>query len=764
MAHEKFVIPKHLSTSQALELLYSIVATQCENIFGDFDRISQSGDYKVLEKIYKQLEVQLNYLDSGFHTIEKKFGIINGWNQWVSDNVEYKELFEEFQILENDIRIRRRKTVDILNQYDKMHNNKKLIFWKTKSKIQIGDIEKREDQIIMEKVQHIKEMRRQEQLKRRNEEERLRRQRELERKKLEDKREKMLELKIKEQVEQNMNKKWKNEQIRQRRLELENEKKINEIRNEITKNKKTNVKLVSGCSSHHNYKSMRRSLDINNRPRMMEPQNNDNSLISARKSLDSSSGGNNSDRRSLDMSRAAIIAWTASKNSNQPDYSSKAYNHVCRTVQRNKDDGKEMTSKKIDSRKPMLANSRSPVMKSVNSFTNMSTSRGTKTKKVNNTKVISPSRSVSSKYIAEHTVDDSTKLVKLKESSFETRLQHIMDTLHGVDPSACQQIINDIMVSDSSIYWDDIVGLEKAKSSLKEAVVYPFLRPDLFRGLREPIRGMLLFGPPGTGKTMIAKAVATESKSTFFSISASSLLSKYLGESEKLVRSLFYLAKRLAPSIIFIDEIDSLLGDRSENSNESSRRIKTELLIQWSELSSATVRDNKKKKNKELVSKKKNDDDDNNNTKGKEFHDNICLDNRVLVLAATNLPWIIDEAARRRFSRRLYIPLPDYETRLNHLKKLMNDQKNSLSEEDFESIAALTDGYSGSDITSLAKEAAMEPIRDLGDDLMKINFENVRPVSLQDFRQAMCTARKSISKESLKQYEQWATLYGSVGS
>ncbi|KAK5961598.1 putative AAA family ATPase YTA6 PWA37_000965 [Arxiozyma heterogenica] len=190
------------------------------------------------------------------------------------------------------------------------------------------------------------------------------------------------------------------------------------------------------------------------------------------------------------------------------------------------------------------------------------------------------------------------------ESSFESRLQHIMETLHGADVDACQQIVNDIMVSNSSICWDDVVGLEKAKNSLKEAVVYPFLRPDLFKGLREPIRGMLLFGPPGTGKTMIAKAVATESKSTFFSISASSLLSKYLGESEKLVRALFYLAKRLAPSIIFIDEIDSLLGDRSENSSESSRRIKTELLIQWSELSSSTARDNNDNKNQELDNKK----------------------------------------------------------------------------------------------------------------------------------------------------------------
>ena len=151
------------------------------------------------------------------------------------------------------------------------------------------------------------------------------------------------------------------------------------------------------------------------------------------------------------------------------------------------------------------------------------------------------------------------------------------------------EILNEILVTDEKVYWDDIAGLRNAKNSLKEAVVYPFLRPDLFKGLREPVRGMLLFGPPGTGKTMIAKAVATESNSTFFSVSASSLLSKYLGESEKLIRALFYMAKKLSPSIIFIDEIDSMLTARSENENESSRRIKTELLIQWSSLSAATA-------------------------------------------------------------------------------------------------------------------------------------------------------------------------------
>ncbi|GAO13919.1 hypothetical protein UVI_02003660 [Ustilaginoidea virens] len=240
----------------------------------------------------------------------------------------------------------------------------------------------------------------------------------------------------------------------------------------------------------------------------------------------------------------------------------------------------------------------------------------------------------------------------------------------GVDEGAAKQILNDIIIQGDEVHWDDIAGLEIAKNALRETVVYPFLRPDLFMGLREPARGMLLFGPPGTGKTMLARAVATESKSTFFSISASSLTSKYLGESEKLVRALFGLAKSLAPSIIFVDEIDSLLSQRTgSGEHEATRRIKTEFLIQWSDLQRAAA--------------------------GKEASDRDkerCDANRVLVLAATNLPWAIDEAARRRFVRRQYIPLPEPHTRESQLRTLLGQQKHEISASDIKRLVELTDG------------------------------------------------------------------------
>ena len=254
---------------------------------------------------------------------------------------------------------------------------------------------------------------------------------------------------------------------------------------------------------------------------------------------------------------------------------------------------------------------------------------------------------------------------------WEERLLYIKKHLPpGVDPVAARQIFNDIVVQGDEVHWSDVAGLDAAKTALKEAVVYPFLRPDLFLGLREPARGMLLFGPPGTGKTMLARAVATESRATFFAISAASLTSKWLGDSEKLVRALFALARALAPSIIFVDEIDSLLGARGGSTeHETTRRLKTEFLIQWSDLQRAAA-------GKEVSAKE-----------GK-----MGDPSRVLVLAATNTPWAIDEAARRRFVRRQYIPLPEAHVREEQLRTLLSHQKHGLSHKDIKVLVEVTDG------------------------------------------------------------------------
>ncbi|KAI9723744.1 MAG: hypothetical protein M1812_001044 [Candelaria pacifica] len=335
-----------------------------------------------------------------------------------------------------------------------------------------------------------------------------------------------------------------------------------------------------------------------------------------------------------------------------------------------------------------------------------------------------------------------TSYLTSADKAWKERVEYLTKNLpKGVDEGAAKQIFNEIVVQGDEVHWDDVAGLDVAKNALKEAVVYPFLRPDLFMGLREPARGMLLFGPPGTGKTMLARAVATESKSTFFSISASSLTSKFLGESEKLVRALFSLAKALAPSIIFVDEIDSLLSSRSgSGEHEATRRIKTEFLIQWSDLARAAA-------GREQTDKEKEKGDA----------------SRVLVLAATNLPWAIDEAARRRFVRRQYIPLPEGHVRGKQLRTLIGHQKHSLSDSDIEVLVELTDGFSGSDITALAKDAAMGPLRSLGEALLHMSMDQIRPIQFVDFEASLVNIRPSVSRQGLREFEDWAREFGERG-
>ncbi|KAI5626538.1 vacuolar protein sorting-associated protein 4B, partial [Silurus asotus] len=237
------------------------------------------------------------------------------------------------------------------------------------------------------------------------------------------------------------------------------------------------------------------------------------------------------------------------------------------------------------------------------------------------------------------------------------------------------QLQGAIVMEKPNIKWNDVAGLEGAKEALKEAVILPIKFPHLFTGKRTPWRGILLFGPPGTGKSYLAKAVATEANnSTFFSISSSDLVSKWLGESEKLVKNLFSLARQHKPSIIFIDEIDSLCGSRSDNESEAARRIKTEFLVQMQGVG--------------------------NDNEG------------ILVLGATNIPWTLDSAIRRRqFEKRIYIPLPEQHARSFMFKLNLGTTPNSLSEDDFITLGQKTEHYSGADISIIVRDALMQPIR-----------------------------------------------------
>ncbi|KAF4556277.1 SAP1-like protein [Elsinoe fawcettii] len=358
-------------------------------------------------------------------------------------------------------------------------------------------------------------------------------------------------------------------------------------------------------------------------------------------------------------------------------------------------------------------------------------------------KALDPSHSSSDPSPPQSSPESPPSPEALWEAKKESVLKHLPP---NIDAASAKQILNEVVVRGDPVRWDDISGLSTAKLALKENVIYPFLRPDLFRGLREPARGILLFGPPGTGKTMLARALASESRSTFFSIGAGSLTSKYLGESEKLVRALFAVAKLCGPSIVFVDEIESLLGRRGEGGHDALERVKTEFLVGWSDLQRAAAG-------------RIAEDDLGKGKAGEEEGDA----SRVLVLAATNLPWLIDEAARRRFVRRQYIPLPEGETRRQQLGKLLERQKASLSEEELESLVVLTDGFSGSDITSLAKDAAMGPLRALGERLLDMSPDEIRPISFKDFEASLMNIRPSVSKAGLKEFEEWAAEFGERG-
>lgn len=299
-----------------------------------------------------------------------------------------------------------------------------------------------------------------------------------------------------------------------------------------------------------------------------------------------------------------------------------------------------------------------------------------------------------------------------------------MKNFKNVDSKLASLILNEIVDSGSVVRFDDIAGQDLAKQALQEIVILPALRPELFTGLRAPARGLLLFGPPGNGKTMLAKAVAMESNATFFNISAATLTSKYVGEGEKLVRALFAVARELQPSIIFIDEIDSLLCERREGEHDASRRLKTEFLIEFDGVQSGG-------------------------------------DERVLVMGATNRPQELDEAVLRRFAKRIYVALPTEETRLKLLKNLLSKHRNPLSQKELSQLARLTDGYSGSDLTSLAKDAALGPIRELKPEQVRnMSAHEMRDIRISDFLESLKRIKRSVSPQTLDQYVRWNREYG----
>ncbi|WKY07278.1 hypothetical protein Q1695_007037 [Nippostrongylus brasiliensis] len=292
----------------------------------------------------------------------------------------------------------------------------------------------------------------------------------------------------------------------------------------------------------------------------------------------------------------------------------------------------------------------------------------------------------------------------------------------GYCPDLVEAIEQTMTRNGTEVTWEDIAGLEGPKELFKQTIVLPALMPHFFKGIRRPWRGVCMVGPPGTGKTLLAKAVATECQTTFFAVNCGDLASKWRGDSEKMIKLLFEMARHFAPSTIFIDEIDTIGSQRGQaNEHEASRRVKAQLLVEM---------------------------------------DGFCKEEegkRVLVLAATNFPWMLDEALRRRFEQRIYIPLPDQPARLSLLCSSLKEVR-LADDVNLEMFAEQLDGFSGADITNVCRKAALMGVKRLTRtltpaEIAKLSPEEVDlPITWQDFQEAFGDTNPSVSAVSVNPF------------
>ncbi len=285
---------------------------------------------------------------------------------------------------------------------------------------------------------------------------------------------------------------------------------------------------------------------------------------------------------------------------------------------------------------------------------------------------------------------------------------------------------DDLVLKDKpNVRWDEVIGLDDAKRALRESIIYPTERPDLFP-LGWP-RGILLYGPPGNGKTLLAAATASEIDGYFINVDAASMMSKWLGEAEKNVAKLFSMARRIVskenvPVILFIDEVDSLLGTRS-NEIGGEVRVKNQFLTEMDGIT---------------------------NKAGKL---------PLYVIGATNKPWSLDWPFLRRFQKRIYVGLPDYNARLQ-LFKYHTMQLNIDPSLKLEELAKITEGYSASDIRDICQGVQLKVVNELFESGKAYDGNaKTRSIVMSDFKEILKNRKPSVSPEMIKAYIRWTEQF-----
>ncbi|XP_069472415.1 fidgetin isoform X2 [Ambystoma mexicanum] len=306
-----------------------------------------------------------------------------------------------------------------------------------------------------------------------------------------------------------------------------------------------------------------------------------------------------------------------------------------------------------------------------------------------------------------------------------TSSNHSVDEqLKNTETHLIDIVTNEIINQGPPVDWNDIAGLDLIKAVVKEEVLWPVLRADAFSGLTALPRSILLFGPCGTGKTLLGRCIASQLGATFFKISGSGLVTKWISDAEKIVHASFLVARCRQPSVIFVSDIEMLLSSQVSEEHSPINRMRTEFLMQLDTVLSSA-------------------------------------EDQIVVICATSKPEEIDESLRRYFMKRLLIPLPDSTARHQIIVQLLSQHNYCLNDKEFALLVQRTEGFSGLDVAHLCQEAVVGPLHSMpATDLSAIMPSQLRPVTYQDFDNAFCKIQPSISQKELDTYIEWNKMFG----